>query len=582
MRDLFGSEKVLAVPDLPTHLRQVYERLKHFGGPELKDWITKHTFFQYYTTFTKQDVKLKVYDAIVTGCYPGSLHMMTGVMASSISEPTYFRYCHYCVEDDLQTHGETYWRLSHQLPCTAMCNKHESLLRDSKIPFRSKNKHEFTAATRDCFTLDKEQSNYSEKTTQFLNFFAQESFKLTQQNYEFTLDNIQQAYKYLLQNSRFANINGKIDQQALAQQFQLFYGNEFLSIMQSKLYPESQSCWLKSITRKHRKIFHPTRHLLLIHFLGESIDTFYQYSKKEYQPFGEGPYLCLNAAAVHYLKPVIPDVTVTICSDTRRPVGTFSCSCGFCYSRRGPDVNGESRYRIGRIKQYGQIWQDKLHHLLQIEKIGLYETAKCLNVDLGTVKKYANRDINLQSSKVSDQPNLLFKKQKQWLELQNLYHNYTKTELRNLNSALYTWLYRNNKSWLNDHSPNKKILKRTSNRVDWKKRDLEVLEGVKKAVDRFLSSSKPIFINKSRIGKEIRKLALLEKHLDKLPKTQRYLNEIVETIEQFQIRRVQWATQKLLEDDQETLEWKIKRLAGLKEVVAVSVQHEISTQIHLY
>lgn len=97
----------------------------------------------------------------------------------------------------------------------------------------------------------------------------------------------------------------------MAEQFTLFYGEEFLEAMQSSVDILSESCWLKSITRKHRKSFHPIRHLLLIYFLGEEIDTFYQYAHKEYKPFGEGPYFCLNPAAKHYKQRVIPNVKTT-------------------------------------------------------------------------------------------------------------------------------------------------------------------------------------------------------------------------------------------------------------------------------
>ncbi|WP_083855799.1 TnsD family Tn7-like transposition protein [Amphibacillus jilinensis] len=61
---------------------------------------------------------------------------------------------------------------------------------------------------------------------------------------------------------------------------------------------------------------------------------------------------------------------------------------------------------------------------------------------------------------------------------------------------------------------------------------------INKAVHQLLQEKKTIHINVSRIGKKIRRLALLERHLNKLPKTSDYLNEVVETKEQFQIHRV--------------------------------------------
>jgi hypothetical protein len=67
-----------------------------------------------------------------------------------------------------------------------------------------------------------------------------------------------------------------------------------------------------------------------------------------------------------------------------------------------------------------------------------------------------------------------------------------------------------------------------------------------------------------RIGATLGLKALLEKHLDKLPKTKVYLKSVVETVEDFQIRRIEWAVEELDRRGEEVKEWKILRLAGLK------------------
>ncbi|UTW70534.1 hypothetical protein KHA80_09255 [Anaerobacillus sp. HL2] len=54
----------------------------------------------------------------------------------------------------------------------------------------------------------------------------------------------------------FSSPNGTINQQHLAEQFLHYYGEEYLSLVQSKVSINNPSCWLKAITRKHRKGFH--------------------------------------------------------------------------------------------------------------------------------------------------------------------------------------------------------------------------------------------------------------------------------------------------------------------------------------
>ncbi len=582
MKDLFGSSNMLAVPDLPTHLDRVYQRIKHFGVPEVKNWINKHTFFNYYTVFGKEGVSKQVFDAMITGNQPGAIHMMTGMMASSISEPPYFRYCPYCVEEDIEKFGETYWHLSHQLPGVLVCLKHSERLHNSSEIFRGKNKHIYAAATKENCSSNVTLPKYNDKTISLMKEISADIVKLSNGNYSFPWSGIQHSYKYLLQKYGFATVNGTVHQRTFAEDFRWFYGDELLTTLQSKVEPDNSACWLKAITRKHRKSFNPIRHLLFIHFFNEDIDTFYHDADKTYQPFGTGPFPCLNAAAAHYKEPVIFKVDVTICTDTRKPVGTFSCSCGFTYSRRGPDKKPEDRYKIGTVKQFGHVWEDKLKQLIYSEKLSYYAAAKQLQVDIGTVKKYACKENNRPSAVIPDGQNILFEKQAQWLQLQNYYPDLTKTGLRKIDPALYAWLYRHHRKWLNENSPQKKVFSSINKRVDWKRRDEILLMEVQKGVEKLYYFEKPVQINVSRVGKEIGKLALLERHLDKLPLTKSYLNRVTETREQFQIRRVHWSVKQLLEYQEDVVEWKICRLAGLKPMISDEVQREIKLQINQY
>ena len=575
MKDLFGLSKTIAVPDLPTHLDRLYERIKHFEIPEMNGCLGKHTLFRYYTTFANEKTKEAVHDAMITGNRPGAIHMMTGMMASSVSEPLYFRYCSDCVENNFKQYGETYWHASHQLPGVFLCLKHDNLLQNSSAPFRGQNKHVYVPATRDNCNSAEKIPNFSEKTMYYLKAIAKDSIQLFNKDFNFTWQGTQQAYKYLLQKHGYATVTGSVDQRTLADQFRHFYGDELLTALQSPVDADDPSCWLKAITRKHRKAFHPIRHLLFIHFFGETVESFYQYATKSYQPFGERPYVCLNAAADHYLQPVITNVKVSICTDTRKPVGTFTCSCGFSYSRKGPDQKKKDRYKIGRVKQFGPIWDQKLHELIHVQKLSYHAAAKRLHVDINTAKKYANRQ-KKEKPEVCDDMQSPDEKRELWLQMQQYHPNASVTELRVLDKALYSWLYRNDKQWLREHSPKMSKGFLTNQRVNWDERDQEVLKEVRMAIQQLLSVRKPVHINVSRIGKEIGRLALLERHLGKLPETGAYLKQIVETKEQFQIRRVQWAAQELSYRHEEVLEWRIQRLAGLRDELPDSVQKEIS------
>ena len=79
--------------------------------------------------------------------------------------------------------------------------------------------------------------------------------------------------------------------------------------------------------------------------------------------------------------------------------------------------------------------------------------------------------------------------------------------------------------------------------------------------------NKPVRITVSKIGTTIGLKALLEKHLDKLPQTKAYLESVTETVEEFQIRRIEWAIRELDRRGEEKKDWKILRLAGFMVLV---------------
>ncbi|GLB62092.1 TniQ family protein [Cytobacillus sp. NCCP-133] len=136
MKDLFGTDNALAVPDLPTNLVFPFNRIKHFDVPSLETGVNEHTFYRYYTTFTKESLRKQVFDAMVTGNRPGSIHLTMGIVASTISEHAFFRFCPECMAEDILTFGETYWRLSFQLPSVLICLKHGTVLHHSYVSFR--------------------------------------------------------------------------------------------------------------------------------------------------------------------------------------------------------------------------------------------------------------------------------------------------------------------------------------------------------------------------------------------------------------------------------------------------------------
>ncbi|WP_264174715.1 TnsD family Tn7-like transposition protein [Clostridium estertheticum] len=103
--------------------------------------------------------------------------------------------------------------------------------------------------------------------------------------------------------------------------------------------------------------------------------AFFASETHNYNIFGRGPWPCLNKVAEYYRMNVVNNLKITEDYKTRLPVRTFSCDCGFVYSRKGPDKVSGDRYRVGRIKEFSAVWENKLKVYLNENKHDLRELA---------------------------------------------------------------------------------------------------------------------------------------------------------------------------------------------------------------
>ncbi|MBL1179326.1 TnsD family transposase [Pantanalinema sp. GBBB05] len=520
------------------------------------------------------------------------IHDRVGIRASLITVPRYFRFCPQCLHYDQQTYGELYWHRIHQVPGVLVCPHHAELLQERTVPMQSMNRHEYIAADRDTCPLIQPAQPFQPKVLNLLHLLAQDADVLLDNELPpRDLNWFRQQYMAHLIDHRLATATGRVYQQEFLGQFLYFYGQDFLNLLESSIQFQNDQNWLSSIVRKHRKAFHPLRHLLMLRFLGISIADFFQ-GDRDYQPFGAGPWLCLNAAADHYLKPIVTHLEISLCCDTKKPVGTFSCSCGFIYCRTGPDLSEEDARRMGKIKAVGAVWQQKLRHLVEVEQLGLRATARQLQVDPRTINRYIERlgltpkwrsldapevvgAIVLPPTAVTPVDDYRTQHRQAWSTLQAQNPQASKTALRQLAPATYTWLYRHDREWLHQHSPLAQKPVYANNRVDWQARDEQILAQVQEAMQELLAAEKPIRITVSRVAKAIVQLALIEQHLDQMPQTKAYLESVIEGIEDYQIRRVQWAAETLDRRGERVESWKVVRLAGLRPDYSEKVEQEI-------
>ena len=197
---------------------------------------------------------------------------------------------------------------------------------------------------------------------------------------------------------------------------------------------------------------------------------------EEYRPFGDGPWPCLNRAAPHYREPVIDRCRLTNGQkhNKGRPLGMFSCGCGFRYLRVGPDKDENDRYRFNRVDSYGEVWEAHFKKQWSDGSVTLTNLAVDLGVIPFTLRRHAIRlklpfprggrwarptteevFIEYGNPRRTFEEELPSRRQ-EWLSLQRQHPKAGRNQLIALGSYTYYWLSRHDPKWLISNSPVKK------------------------------------------------------------------------------------------------------------------------------
>ncbi|MCH4460905.1 TnsD family transposase [Staphylococcus haemolyticus] len=552
LKELFGSRSVISSVGIGSHLSFLANQLgEHYSVESL---LANHTIYPYYASFLSKERQQEILED-VKGDGKG-LYARLGFVAGGICRKDGLYYCSKCAKADVEKYGEPYIHREHQLEAINYCSHHEIRLR--KYPIQSDSRIEYVR-----FELKHMNFSELEEVDPYKSIsvgLAKLAYQLLQLPlHQLNRSQIRMKYNSLLQEKNLMTAGKRIRQKELYEAFSAFYPQDFLKQYESNLDEDYEYNWLKILLRNSKRHVHPFRHVLFLYFMKQNIETLQAISDYT-SAFGEGPFPCLNKAASHYKECVIPKVKVTKDFKSKNLIGTFTCSCGFIYARK----QTTNHFEIGRVKQFGDVWQQMLYQLKN-ENLSIRAIARMLGVDAKTVKKYLGE--NLELNKVEDKQlstSRLQECKQQWQELRVTYPQISRTALREKNKAVYMYLYRHDKKWLLTNCPKMQSKAIQNIKIDWAKRDKQYVHQIKFLHKRMLKEEKPIRITVSAIGRRLSILANLQYHLDKLPLTESLLNQITETVREFQIRRTYKIIDELMIDGAPIKLWQVQRKAAIK------------------
>jgi hypothetical protein len=125
----------------------------------------------------------------------------------------------------------------------------------------------------------------------------------------------------------------------------------------------------------------------------------------------------------------------------------------------------------------------------------------------------------------------------------------TRTQLRLKFQRAYKYLSENDKKWFDANVPQTRQATTITNATDWELRDQEYFQKIKEVYPELMQLEKPVRITHTFFGKRLNIFNLaIKSYVEKLPKTNKLLNEITETVREFRIRRCCIVIDQMLEE----------------------------------
>lgn len=587
-KELFGNINKVPTIELSGNISDI---CKLINNPKYNEeyLIWNHTNLPFYYPFLNTSNQNEIIEMMKKNNAQG-IYVKTGIIAGGICRKKDLYYCPECAKADFKKLGETYFHRIHQIPGVKVCPNHHCLLEKYMEGTYNEKRINFLKISIKNLELKPKYERNTEINNVLIDVAESCQYILNRKIKNINYNNIMQRYKKILKDKNFITVNNRVRQKQLILYLKKYYSNKIFNVFDSKLnYKESN--WLKIMLRNSKEFVHPIRQILFILCICNDIKSFFDFRDSN----SKFIWPCLNRICKYYKKNIITKINITSDYKTRKPIGTAECPyCGFKYSRKITNSNVINKF--GRVKDFGYLWCEKLVELLETKQYNVSNIAKIMGCDYKTVVRYAgilgkkalidSKIRFTENEKIINNENYQLQYSKDILKYKKHHPKSTRTCIRKALKKQYSWLYRNNKKWLFNNLPkiNKNYTKKINNRVNWDKRDGQILLKIKKTYVKIMKSNEKIRITKSVFGRILGISALLYYYLDKMPNTKKYLLAINESVEQYQQRRVKKICRNLFCERITIKKWKVMRIAGLKNNCSSKainiINHYINKQLN--
>jgi hypothetical protein len=485
---VFGHARRGSAHDLPCNL----DRFALYGGNRLgsaEDAAIDHTILPYYLVF--QDLPVRRAAVHLThGDDAGALKARLGIPSSRFGAGHPLKACPACMSEDERAHGVAYWHRTHQFPGIWVCPTHQELLRVATTKWNGVDRFAFRLPRRDELS-DGPLRTLGDDGRKTLARLANDTLAMLELSRNAPLNLARSGWAYRQALEERGAVRGKKQVCAAALSGLLVsHLDRFAGMEELASLPVDESALATSflpLIRGRREVRHPLKHLLLIGALFPGWEAFEERycsaaaTESERQP----------ATATGRRQPQHEPA-----GDPRKVIFLGMLQSG------SASLSGAARI-VGVTPTTAQAWaaaaghichrrpksvKDDIRNRLISDLTAGGEKAKVAldcGVSLQTVTRMLRTEVGLREAWACARHELARQRaRQQWLDAASQTGQATGVKaLRQVQPATYTWLYRNDREWLQDWARRHGAsTQRAGRRVDWAAQDKALAQEVVETV----------------------------------------------------------------------------------------------------
>lgn len=528
---LFGSRQAGIHHDLPNGLGIFSERTANQLGTA-GAIARERTLLRYYGRFLSPGDEQEAVLAL-SGNSVAHLKFRLGLLTSRFRANHPLKACTACMAADVQKHGWAYWHLQHQYPGVWWCNTHGIPLRESLLKSTGVDRFLWHLPCLDSLReLPPEISHPTGATLTSLSSLAKTEIDLVAGTRPCELDSdyLYRAYRAELTQRGWVTEGGSLRLSIIAAHF-LEYSLRHRLIPELGAFPatiQESMAQIGRLLRPMRSGAHPLRHILIIDWLFGDADSFLRLyralprdlappvddTKSENACMNEGDKfaeICIKLIQLMKTEGKSARATAQLLGVDTATVMVWAAKCGIEVSRRPKILKEEIRALLIASLRGGM---DKA------------EASKIYGISIVTVTQVLRSEIGLHEAwKQCRQEHERAKARKGWRALMAEHGNIGIKLLRSLNPAVYAWLYRNDRPWLQKNLPIRGVSNPSVGgaRIDWDQRDIALSGAVEAAALAISSTNKRSAIQLWQLYQQVPELKAKFSVLDRLPLTQQVI-----------------------------------------------------------